>query len=313
MNIKLHLHIMPWDIDHALLVFDRLKKSSYFLNSEDKVYVDSFLNLSDSIIDWDKSLLPKQYFIKKYEALDYLIKDVFVHKTFIFEGEGIYGHLDAQKTIVEPNMDYYIIACPDINFQEHILYYMIESAKQIKDEYFVLTPQIFKSWDSSWDILVNEKFKNIPYEKCIDINIHEIRHACSDLENPSIKPLPGFKFTGWFDLFNKNFYETLVPILDDWKGYGPWDLYSMNVCNMAKYKGVNVNQYVLENQVIWFEDTGCWKNENEYGGDGKLKLIYKDLLTLKLGRQEQRMYIDDNLSTYLAQWVEYAKNKNIIK
>jgi hypothetical protein len=87
----------------------------------------------------------------------------------------------------------------------------------------------------------------------------------------------------------------------------------MNVCNIAKSNNVNVNQYVLENQVIWFEDTGCWKNENEYGGDGKLKLIYKDFLPLKLGRQEQRSYIDQNLNAYLTQWVEYAKNNNIIK
>jgi hypothetical protein len=304
---------MPWDIDHALLVFDRLKKSSYFLDSEDTIYFDSFLNLSDSIIDWKAASLPKEYFIKKYKMLDDLIKESFHHKTFIFEGEEIYGHLNAQKAAIEPHIDYYLGICPDINFQEHLIYYLIESAKQIKDEYFVLTPQIFKSWDSSWDILVNEKFKNIPYENCIDVDIHEIRHACSDLDSPSVAPLPYFKFAGWFDLCNKKFYEELVPVLDNWKGYGPWDLYSINVCIIAKAKGVNVNQYVLENQVIWFEDTGCWKNENEYGGDGKLKLIYKDFLPLKLGRQEQRSDIDTNLNKYLSQWIEYAKNKNIIK
>ena len=313
MNIKIFLHIMPWDIDHALLVFERFKKSSYFLNSEDTIYFDSFLNLSNSIIDWESALLPKEYFIKKYKMLDDLIKESFNHKTFIFEGEEVYGHLDSQKVIMEPHIDYYVILCPDVNFQEHLLYYLIESAKQIKDEYFVLTPQIFKSWDSSWDLLVNKKFQDIPYEQCIDVDIHEIRHACLDLDSPTISPLPYFKFAGWFDLYSKNFYEKLVPILDEWKGYGPWDLYSMNVCNIAKSNNVNVNQYVLENQVIWFEDTGCWKNENEYGGDGKLKLIYKDFLPLKLGRQEQRSYIDQNLKAYLTQWVEYAKNNNIIK
>jgi hypothetical protein len=304
---------MPWDIDYALLTFDKLKQSSYFLNSDDKIYIDSFLNLSHDIIDWDNSSFPKEFFIKKYQVLDDLIKNVFTHKPFIYDKEGVYGHLDSQKTIIEPHIDYYITLCPDVDFQEHLLYYMIESAKQIKNEYFVLTPQIFKSWDSSWDVLVNDKFNHIPYEKCIDIDIHEIRHNCLDLDTPSLKLSTNFKFAGWLDLYNKNLYEKLIPTLDEWKGYGPWDLYAMNVCNIAKSKGVDVEQHILKNQVIWFKDVGCWQNENEYGGHGKIRLIYKDFLKLKLGRQEQRMYIDDNLPKYLTQWVEYAKDKNIIK
>ena len=313
MNIKIMFHIMPWDIDCALLVFDKLKQSSYFIDNEDKIYIDSFLNLSHDIIDWDNSSFPKEYFIKKYQILDDLVKDIFVHKPFVYDKEGIYGHLDSQKTIIEPHIDYYVGLCPDVDFQEHLLYYLIESAKQIKNEYFVLTPQIFKSWDSSWDLLVNDKFQNIPYNQCYNIDIHKIRHDCLELDTPALKLSPGFKFAGWLDLYSKNFYEKLIPTLDEWKGYGPWDLYAMNVCNIAKSKGVDIEQYILENQVIWFKDVGCWQNEEEHAGHGKIRLIYKDFLTLKLGRQEQRSYIDKNLLHYLNKWIEYAKNNNIIK
>jgi hypothetical protein len=114
-------------------------------------------------------------------------------------------------------------------------------------------------------------------------------------------------------LYNKNFCEKLVPVLDEWNGYGPWDLYSMNVCNIAKQYGIDVQQYVLENQLIWFYDVGCLRNFKEYGDDGQLKMLYKNFLSLKLGRQEQRSDIDTNLNKYLSQWIEYAKNKNIIK
>ncbi len=31
MNIKITYHIMPWEIDYALLSFTQLKKSKYFL------------------------------------------------------------------------------------------------------------------------------------------------------------------------------------------------------------------------------------------------------------------------------------------
>ena len=304
---------MPWDIDCALMIFDKLKQSSYFIDSDDKIYIDSFLNLSHDIIDWDNSTFPKEYFIKKYQVLDDLIKDVFIHKSFIYDKEGIYGHLDSQKTIIEPHIDYYIGLCPDVDFQEHLLYYLIESAKQIKNEYFVLTPQIFKSWDSSWDILVNSKFQHISYNQCYNVDIHKIRHDCLELDTPILKKSPVFKFAGWLDLYNKNLYEKLIPTLDEWKGYGPWDLYAMNVCGIAKSKGVDVEQYILENQVIWFKDVGCWQNKEEHAGHGKIRLIYKDFLSIKIGRQEQRSYIDINLIQYLNQWVEYAKNNNIIK
>ena len=313
MNIKIMFHIMPWDIDCALLIFDKLKQSSYFIDSEDKIYIDSFLNLCHDIIDWDNSTFPKEYFITKYQALDDLIKDVFIHKPFIYDKEGIYGHLDSQKTIIEPHIDYYIGMCPDVDFQEHLLYYLIESAKQIKNEYFVLTPQIFKSWDSSWDVLVNDKFMSVPYDQCYNVDIHKIRHECLNLDDPTLKSSPVFKFAGWLDLYNKNFYEKLIPTLDEWKGYGPWDLYAMNVCNIAKSKGVDVEQYILENQVIWFKDVGCWQNEKEHAGHGKIRLIYEDFLSIKIGRQKQRSYIDTNLIHYLNQWIEYAKNTNIIK
>jgi len=312
MNIKLMLHIMPWEIDQALMVVDKLKKSTYYLENENKIFINTVLNLSDSIIDWNKSNIPKEFFIKKYKIICNLLSSYYIHTSLIYEGDKTYGHLDLQKTSISKEIDYYIYICADIDFSEHLLFYLIESAKQIHNEYFILTPQIFKSWDSSWDILVNDKFKNIPYEKCIDIDIHEIRYQCLDLDNPNVKSIDQFKFAGWFDLYNKNFYEKLVPVLDEWNGYGPWDLYSMNICNIAKQYGVDVQQYILENQITWFSDVGCLRNFEEYGGDGQLKTLYKNFLNLKLGRQEQRSYIDKNLNKYLNQWFEYAKQNQII-
>ena len=312
MNFKILLHIMPYEIDQVLLTVDMFKKSIYYIDPTDKIYIDTTLNLSDSIIDWEKSSLPKEYFIKKYKILDNILKEKFIHKPFIFEGEEIYGYFNLQKNSIQPEIDYYIGMCPDVNFSEHLLYYLVESAKQIKNEYFVLTPQIFKCWDSSWDILVNEKFKDIPYEKHIDIDIHEIRHQCLDLDTPNIKPINEFKYAGWFDLYSKSFLEKLAPVLDEWNGYGPWDLYTMNVCNIAKQCGVDVQQYVLENQVIWFYDVGCLQNFEEYGGDGQLKSLYKNFLPLKVEKRELRAYIDKNLNQYLKNWFEYAKQNQII-
>ena len=64
---------------------------------------------------------------------------------------------------------------------------------------------------------------------------------------------------------------------------------------------------------LWFYDVGCLRNFEEYGGDGQLKTLYKNFLSLKLGRQEQRAYIESNLNQHLYNWVDYAKYNNILK
>jgi hypothetical protein len=69
MNIKIATHIMPWDIDYALLMFTQLKKSQYHLPEDVKVTIDVELNLSSYVINWEESKLPKEYFIEKYNAL----------------------------------------------------------------------------------------------------------------------------------------------------------------------------------------------------------------------------------------------------
>ena len=51
---------MPWDIDYSLLSFSQFKKSKYYL-VDDKVNItiETCLNLSSHIFDWEKSKIPK--------------------------------------------------------------------------------------------------------------------------------------------------------------------------------------------------------------------------------------------------------------
>lgn len=316
MNIKITMHLMPWEIDHALIVADRLKQNSYNISSENKIYIDTALNLSSLVIDWEKSLIPKNFFIEKYKVFDKILSDKFVHKPYIYDGNDLYGHLDLQKTCLQKDIDYYMTICPDIDFSTQILYYIIESAKQIKNEYFIITPQIFKCWDHTWDILVNNLFMKYNYSQCIDVNIHEIKHIVQNnsSENIEIVGIDTFKYAGWFDLYNKNFYENLVPALDEWKGYGPWDFYSFNICQLAKKYNVDVKQYILKNEVIWFYDTGVLKDTvKKANGEGLLKSVYTKFLVKKMDKTEQTLDIYNNMNININRWIQYANKKGIIK
>jgi hypothetical protein len=307
---------MPWEIDHALLIADKLKQSIYHIDANDKVYIDTALNLSSYVIDWDKSKLSKEFFVEKYKLIDTILKNKFVHKPFVYDGNELYGHLDLQKTIIQDNIDYYVGICPDIDFSDSLLFYLIEYAKRIKTQYFVLTPQIFRCWDASWDVLVNEKMMGYDCEQCLEIDSHKIRFQMKEFDFDYVEtiPLTTFKFAGWFDLYNKNFFEKLAPVLDEWHGYGPWDFYATNVCNLAKSMNVDVKQYLLKNEVIWFYDTGCMiENTDAYAHDvGALKKTYLKFIVKRSEITTQAASIYKNINTYVNRWMETAKKEKII-
>jgi hypothetical protein len=303
MNIKIKYHLMPWEIDYALFTFTNLKKSSYYLNSEDKIYIDVALNLSEYIINWDKSKISKDYFINKFNSLLNLLNWANV-KPIIFEQNSLWGHLDLEKNQIEPHIDYYISICPDMWFHEHLLYYLIEFAKQIKDKYFIITPETYKLWDWTWDELVNEKYKHILYEEWNKSNIFDIQNDISSFNEPFLRKTDRFKWAGWFDLYSKSVIEELIPIPNEWKGYGPWDYFGMIVSDIAKKKGVNISEYVLQNQVI--SEYHPNKNDKNNFTD-----YYKNMLVLNK-IENQREIIESKFPYFIEQWTQYAKNKKII-
>jgi hypothetical protein len=288
---------MPWEIDYALLTFTQLKKASSHLNPEDKVHIDVALNLSDYVINWKESKLPKEFFINKFNVLLKLLDWTTIRST-IYEGNELWGHLDLQKNQIEPHIDYYIPICPDMWFHEHLLYYLIESAKNIPDKYFIITPEIHKLWDWTWDELVNENYQGVPYENWNKSDIFEIQSKV--LGEPYLQQATRFKYAGWFDLYSKDFIE-LIPIPDEWKGYGPWDYYSMLASDIAVQKGYNIKEYILRNQII-FEYHPDKEDKNNFAD------YYKNMLVLNK-IENQREVIESKFSYYLQQW---TKSKNII-
>jgi hypothetical protein len=275
MNIKVIYHIMPWEIDYALLSFTQFKKSKYYLSKEDNVTIETVLNLSSYIINWDDSKLPKQFFIDKYNEISNLLID-YNHIKRTYDGNELYGHLNLQKECTSSEIDYYIGVCPDMYFSEHLLAYMIEGAKSIKNEYFIITPQISKLWDNSWDVLVNPLYQNIPYETWYEKDVFDIIHNDVNLEqNVKLTPLNQSKYAGWFDLWNKNFFENLVPVWDEWNGYGSWDWYALLVTEKYKQLGGDFQQYLLEGKTIFEYSIGPLKEG--FGNYYKKYLSLKDI------------------------------------
>jgi hypothetical protein len=302
MNIKIKLHLMPWELDNTILLYSQLAKSLYHISDEDKIIFESCLNVSSYIINWEESKISKDFFIKKYKSLKSLLPNGLKYIQKIYDGDQLYGHLDFERESISPEIDAYIGVCPDMIFDERLLYYMIEGAKQIKNKYFVITPQIPKLWDSTWDPLVNPTYMNIPYSEWNKQDMFDIiNNQNNSTQEVSLQPIQKSKYAGWFDLYSKSYCEELVPIEEEWKGKGGWDLYSMIVSDSFKQSGGDYQQYVLDGQTI---------SRLSYCGnfkDGNLYSYYKD--NIKLHSNAHQL----NQITSFEQLIPYYVQRRISK
>ena len=96
----------------------------------------------------------------------------------------------------------------------------------------------------------------------------------------------------------------MIPTLDEWKGYGPGDTYGMIISEYAKNKGVDFQQYVLENQVIFEYPVGLLKQRN-------MTSVYRDMIvTNKI--PNQRQLFENKFQEYINKGIQMLKEKNII-
>lgn len=303
---------MPWEIDYALLTFTQLKKSSFYLPKEVEITIDSVLNLSSNIIDWKRSKIPKEYFIEKYNTYSLLLKDDYIHNKKIYQGDKLYGHLDLQKECIEKKINYYINICPDLYFSETLLASLIQLTNMAKthilvdvfkkhpdNTHFVITAETAQMWDETWDEIVSPEFKHIPREDWYKTDAfhiralrkQKIRESLIKNKNPMeyrIIVKNYIKWAGWFDLYSKDLYENIIIPPNDWKGYGPWDLFGINVVtNLLKNKNLKFYQFVINEKIAKYS-TGPLNTIKGPNAGHWIQSPIKNFLHINKTKKEQR-------------------------
>lgn len=256
-TVKIVSHLMPWEIDYAMMSFIKLQKSYYRIPLDIKIQFECVLNVSDYIIDWNNSKIPKQFFIEKFNEIRPLIECFDVTRYEVIDlSDRLYGHLDLQKESVSEDVNGYIYFCPDRNFDDTTLPHMCLAAREIKEKYFVMVTEIYKGWDETWDILSNKKYDDIQHNEWSAASPFkiEIENEFNDL---TLESIPIVKFAGWFDYYSKDFVNKLVSVPVDWSGYGPWDLYAMRLASAISFQNqsLDISQFVLRGKVIHSMET----------------------------------------------------------
>jgi hypothetical protein len=221
-----------------------LKAGSCYI--EDKIIIDITLNLN--LVDWKNSQIPKQYFVDKFHQ----IKQLFDWCETIFEIDEnniCLGIDDKRRNSVRKYQpDNFIYLDCDIIFKPETLALLINSAKTISDDYYIISPQTPKLWDHTWNVLVNNVYLNQPYgfERIIDP--YSILNT--DYGEMSLSPIDVFKFGGgWFNLISTKLLK-FTDIPDSFGPYGIDDTYVMYCCDIMKQKQLNSQQYIINNLVV---------------------------------------------------------------
>jgi hypothetical protein len=260
-DLHIAIHVMPYEIDQLEQLLLKLKTSSNYLSYSDKVVVDVLLNLN--LVDWESSSLPKSFFINKFNQLEQLTKTWAITKFEINEDGTIQGCVShRRKTYSSSNSEAVLILDTDVVFSETLLAHLIHSTKVLKEhsDYYILTPQITPMWDNSWDSLVNDSFKN----DGINFRERDPYKYAKLLGDVSIKPTSNFKFGGGWATLISNSLVKKIEIPQSLGHYGLEDTYLMYCSEMLKQNGIDVTQYVLENEVIVEDNLFRYNPYKEY-------------------------------------------------
>lgn len=288
MITQIVVHLLPQEIDWFEWQSKQFKLGSYHLNFDDTIIIDVTLNLN--LVDWGKSQLPKEFFITKFKQIEKLWD--WAQTQFIIDEENKCLGCDDKRreSIRSTTSDNILYLDSDLIFSPELLYYMVEASKNIDNDYYIISPQIPKLWDNTWDVLVNDKFiNNVPsMDDYYSNDPFEI--IGYDLGNICLASINGFKFGGgWFNLLSTNLLK-LTDIPDSFGPYGIDDLYVMICCDFMKQKNYNIQQYVLKGTIVTENFKYRWNS-------------YKDLLYLINKQDEFRKQAESNLNAELKKFI----------
>jgi hypothetical protein len=286
MVTQIVVHLLPYEMDWFEWQSKQFKQGSYYIN--DKVIIDITLNLN--LVDWSQSQLPKQFFIDKFNQIKTLWD--WAEAQFIIDEENkCLGCDDKRREAIRSTIaDNILYLDSDLLFRPELLSYMIEAAKAINHDYYIISPQTVRMWDSSWDIITNKDYLNIPANMEMYYANDPFKIINTPPENINLTPINQFKFGGgWFNLLSTKLLK-LTDIPDSFGPYGIDDLYVMVCCDIMKNKGYQVQQYILENAVIIENFKYRWDP-------------YKDYLYLINKQSEFRTQAENNLNQEIQNFI----------
>lgn len=214
-------------------------------------YFDCTLSVSNQMVDWSSSSITKEEIVKEFEEIN---KNKI--GSFTVDGSGkIMGCVSKRRESYLKHKENSIVNIwldPDWIFPEGMFYIFDNAIDEIVkyQKYFILTPQMIKMWDSSWNPITHPDFVDKPtnYRVLPEYNPHRDKGIYGEIE---LKELPKglFKFGGGWGTVISTYLLNKIGVPESFGHYGEEDSFIMASSRLLTEKGIDIKQYVLHNVV----------------------------------------------------------------
>jgi hypothetical protein len=233
MKIVITSFVMPHELDDLERVLIELNKSSKYIDGSNYEICIS-MSLSDYLINWNESLVSKDYFIQEFTHATHFI---WLDTDIVFDEMGL-AYLENGITSIESN---------DITK-------------------YIITPEVVKYWDTTWDCVVNENYLDKELDYCKTCNPFTESGIKGDVSvetvSNNVNGQPSFKFgAGWLVVVSKPLLDT-IPLPEAMGAYGPDDTFLMWGMEKLKQRGEDIFQFKLKNYVVC--ENFYYRDQSEY-------------------------------------------------
>lgn len=256
MKVVISIFCLPYEIDDLENTLNQLKKASHYIDKKIDWYLDVTMCLADDMVNWNKSSLPKKFFedklLKLLSTTDWCTKN-------IQTSTEIKGCVSQRRYSLEKHReaDYFIWLDCDIIFDERTLFYIEQGMKGTNKDYLnsVITPEIVRVWDNTWDCIVNEQFLDKPFDYQKTNDPYKDSGVIGDISIESVNnyksPQSQFKFAGgWMTCLSGELLRK-IGIPDGLGHYGLEDTFIMVASTVLQQKyNTNIQQFKIKNLVI---------------------------------------------------------------
>ena len=271
--IEIVIWISPCDLDDLEKTLNRLNIGQEFLLQYQKssIKFSIALGVSDEIINWNKSQVTKQECVDRFLNLKTLTK--WAGESNFIVTDTINGCTSMRNKTSNSNSEYFLWLDTDIIFDPKTLPHMLNAIEALETNNiteFIITPEIVRQWDDTWDCLVNDNFINKPLgyqaqnNPYIDSQITQDNFELIEVRNKSFNQ-PYMKFAGgWFTVLSKKLLE-LTPFPTGYGHYGLDDTYIMWVAQILN--NPNIKQFKLKNLIVcenYFDRIATYKDKIEF-------------------------------------------------
>lgn len=236
-------YIQPWEIDDLERQINKMIPSSYLIENHHSIVWDVTLNLD--MVDWSNSHINKQFFIDKFNYLKRLTSFYFGEEFSI--DSNIKGAADKKRNCADKNQDYSVWLDADMFFPESALAYIVKTTENLNpQDHLIITPEIIKYWDNSWDCITHEKFLSQPFNHRDFFDLYALDSILLD-NSLSVSQLPqgSLKFgSGWLTTLSDRLVKaTRIP--KELGSYGADDTYVMLCGNKLGTKQLVIRGLVV--------------------------------------------------------------------